>query len=420
MQLKQQAFTFSLPSGLNTNSVPTNATKPPSPPSSIKNMTPVSSTNNSSSPDSITSSDSPGIQSVQQAPSSSAYSFGSISSESPASLFATMPGPDTPPTSLGFSSDGFNAFTAPTTKDLQRPIKEEASSLPAIFSPPSFAFSPGDFFPPASLDDPIADLADLSQQTTAPPQQQQQEQPQASGSNPYQMIASNPLFTSFRDPGPAFSFDLPAAPDNTANSSSQFSFYNPSTLGSGLPPAINSISTQHISTPSQQHVASPPSSQLTDLFPNGFEDFLKYSASFTNQGLTPGAGDVASSPGLMSMFNYPSSSGDSTSGDNLNMVVSPQSSLTTPPSSTGASPSAGTEDHSQCPKTQEDMVALANRPLETFGSYAYPTEEEKRSAGYVPIWARTDAKEREAFFQNHIMLGAVSLIPPSLSCLFAC
>lgn len=398
-QLKQQAFTFSLPSGIgNPSSVPSNAIKPLSPPSSLKD---AASASNSSSPESSGSSaDSPAIQPVAQsaANASTPWSFGSTpsSDDSPASLFAIVPGPDTPPSTLAFSSTGFNAFTAPNAGDLRQPSTADAPAPAVAPSPVSFAFSPGDFFPPPS---PAAPLQ---------PQQQQQQQAQAPPASPFQMLATNPLFTSFNASSPGYS----------------------------LP----------------QSIASPPSSQLADLFPNGFDDFLKYSTALTGgSGLTPGASaaDYAMSPEMLSLLNYPSSSGDSSfgastaNGDGGNTSnASPLSSLTSPPSSTGASPAAGNADHDKhtCPSTREGYLALvADAGESTFGSaspddamavaaaaaiapvaadsaatpaYTYDPSA-PRDANFIPIWARTDPKERDLFFRDHIMLSAVS--PPLLA-----
>ena len=423
LQLKQQAFTFSLPAGLSTvGSVPSNATKPPSPPSSLKESPygGTSGASSSASPQStVSSADSPAIQPVQghqnrkqlstmPPPSTTAWSFGSTpsSSDSPSSLFGMMTGPDTPPTAggsagAGFSSAGFNAFTAPTAADLRLPAGGNSSGQQPLNapSPVAFAFSPGDFFPSASS--PSASGLTGGGSSTMLQQQQQQ-------ASPYQVLASNPLFTSF-NPG-AFAL-------------------SPGTGG----------------------VASPPSSQLADLFPNGFDDFLRYSSGLapgssgaTGSGLTPGA-DVAMSPDILSLLNYPTSvsSGESSIGAAANNTAttttaggSPESALTTPPSSTGASP-AGKYDcgsaSSLCPSTAAEYVALASsRPDATFGGVADDdpmaaaaravTAESIAAVGaacadrdvlvkdpsYVPTWARRNATERDAFFsqQNHIMLSA--------------
>lgn len=314
-----------------------------------------------------------------------------------------LTGPDTPPTAgsstgAGFSSTGFNAFTAPTAADLRMPStggpsgqqQQQALNAP---SPVAFAFSPGDFFPSASS--PSASGMNGNGSTTLQ---------QAS---PYQVLASNPLFTSFNSGAYALS------PGGGAGG-----------------------------------VASPPSSQLADLFPNGFDDFLRYSSGLApgsssgaggGIGLTPGA-DAVMSPDILSLLNYPASESSTslypvastaTAASTTTTGGSPDSALTTPPSSTGHSP-----NHGGCPGSAADFVALAaSRPDTTFGGAADDDQDDPMAAAaravtaeslaavgntcsdqnvlaknptYVPTWARRDVEERDAFFsgQNHIMLSA--------------
>ncbi|KAL7416640.1 hypothetical protein BDY24DRAFT_377761 [Mrakia frigida] len=187
--LKQSAFTFSFSDkvGGSGTSVPVNAIKPLSPPEEKDADSPQSFVSGSSPHTSISNSVSPNTTS---------------SGDSPSSIFNTVSNPDTPPTQpgQGFSSSGFNAFSAPSINDLhipgsssrsnsntsqQKPMQESSMGgfSPSFLdsnggpldvpSPPSFAFSPTAFFP---SDD------------------------QATSPSSFQLLASNPSYTSFRDP----------------------------------------------------------------------------------------------------------------------------------------------------------------------------------------------------------------------------
>lgn len=352
-------------------------------------------------------------------PPPTAWSFNAStpsSSDSPSSLFGMLTGPDTPPSaggsgagSVGFSSTGFNAFTAPTAADLRLPSSTSSREPLSAPSPVAFAFSPGDFFPSASSPSSSGLAAGSSTML------QSLQHP----ASPYQVLASNPLFTSF-NPG---AFAMSPTPNSNGG------------------------------------VASPPSSQLADLFPNGFDDFLRYSSGLAPGSSSqpgPGSNDVAMSPDILSLLNYPNSV-SSTGGESSSVFSgsasaaatgatttgggSPDSTLTTPPSSTGASPAGkfecdGSAGSTSCPTTAIEFVTMASRqPDATFGGSTDDVQEVDdpmaaaaravtaeslqalctadkdilaKDPSYVPTWARRDKTERDAFFygQNHIMLSA--------------
>lgn len=212
-QLKQSAFTFTFPHG---QPAPTNATKPPSPPGSVQEK-------DQDSPQSLISISSESPQAMTGRHNSRS------ASDSPFDLYSSSES-STPPAGPTFSSSTFNAFAATqpqeqlfampaasrgsssdsyasrqgsasqqsqqagtsakpaSTNTIQQPQKQtekqpQSSTTDSVVSPGNFAFSPSAFSPSA-----------FSPSAYFPPAAESPASPS------FQLLASNPLFTSYRDP----------------------------------------------------------------------------------------------------------------------------------------------------------------------------------------------------------------------------
>ncbi|CDZ98362.1 bzip family transcription factor [Phaffia rhodozyma] len=369
VRLRQQAFTFSVPKAGGPNALPFNSSKPLSPPTSIKSA----QTSSSNSGRSISSpSLSPANHSTGPSPSSTlehdpssvehprTMSTASLSSsDSPDSVFNSIVGPDTPPLIPAFSSSGFNAFASSDIQDpdiarrlsegtrigsqasisqqqLQqpKPVWSHSSNDPLTTSPsdiqpqlqqgepPVFAFSPSDFFSPSgepagiSLPTPSSEVIPTLPIRLASP-------------IPFQTLATNPLFTSYRSPaegsylpGPSFMSNVSGLPDLFGGQGFEdFLSFSQPTFGEPPAPAF---------TPNT-------ASMLDSLISNSSSDSSPASLAHTSQSQQPSSQKASDIQAL--------DRGISSSP----LGLSPESSLSPEPTSnTSATVATSTKDRSEC------------------------------------------------------------------------